>query len=80
VASGDQIPAASIASAVRKLMTTVAAQAAKILAGRSSPRSNLATAMVGTAARNTRASGTRSGVSAPTSASTTPVVPAAITA
>lgn len=60
-------------------MTTVAAQAATILAGRSSPRSNLATAIVGTAARNIRTSGERSGVSASASASTTPVIPAAIT-
>lgn len=61
-------------------MTTVAAQAAKILAGRSSPRSNLATPIVGTAARNSSTSGARSGVSASANASATPVIPAAITA
>ena len=61
-------------------MTIVAAQAAKILAGRSSPRSNLATPIVGTTARNSRTSGARKGVSAPASASTTPTMPAAITA
>src|SRR5262252_1370794 len=78
--SGDQIAAASIVSATMTLMTTVAVKAAKILPNVSRPRSNPATAMVGTAARNSNTSGARSGVLASASASPTPVTPAAVTA